>query len=401
MSPCPLPSQPPYVWVLVVLAVKLGHHLWSWGAMSAQSFHSGTAKVTRLGPTSRQTNSRLRACIGCPLFSFQWLGKEDRPRSSFPRDLAENTCERLSWTFDDTGSFVEVHFQPTNHCTSINWNLLCFQSNEDPNMMLCTNLISASVEAVKLGESSLVRKELVCVYSLSFDSESSLASNAFSKEICFDRNVVFKFQNCARAWRHFSWCQTLLTRLCWKSVRNYSVLSRTMCRRGRRWWWLSLFVNYSYSRQKNNFRDSVVELRARKAEKFRGKKYLIVWSSQRNLEIFLCRTSFMLLARTTYWGCATVNWIMKNDFVPFSLRCTRFADVFLECSDWQLFVADLLRRLSKSQDTLFCGRIQLFLARLFPLSEKSGKPISDVFPFEVAVHITILLMNETVRDQNN
>uniref|UniRef100_A0A669R0Y5 THO complex subunit 1 n=1 Tax=Phasianus colchicus TaxID=9054 RepID=A0A669R0Y5_PHACC len=32
---------------------------------------------------------------------------------------------------------------------------------------------------------------------------------------------------------------------------------------------------------------------------------------------------------------------------------------------------DLLRRLSKSQNTVFCGRIQLFLARLFPLSEKS------------------------------
>lgn len=39
---------------------------------------------------------------------------------------------------------------------------------------------------------------------------------------------------------------------------------------------------------------------------------------------------------------------------------------------------DLLRRLSKSQNTVFCGRIQLFLARLFPLSEKSGK-ISNIF----------------------
>ncbi|XP_015763738.1 PREDICTED: THO complex subunit 1-like [Acropora digitifera] len=33
---------------------------------------------------------------------------------------------------------------------------------------------------------------------------------------------------------------------------------------------------------------------------------------------------------------------------------------------------DLLRRLSTSQNTIFCGRIQLFLARLFPLSEKSA-----------------------------
>lgn len=38
--------------------------------------------------------------------------------------------------------------------------------------------------------------------------------------------------------------------------------------------------------------------------------------------------------------------------------------------------SDLLRRLSKSQNTVFCGRIQLFLSRLFPLSEKSGENVS-------------------------
>jgi len=38
-----------------------------------------------------------------------------------------------------------------------------------------------------------------------------------------------------------------------------------------------------------------------------------------------------------------------------------------------LCFTDLLRRLSTSQNTVFCGRIQLFLARLFPLSEKSGQ----------------------------
>ena len=35
----------------------------------------------------------------------------------------------------------------------------------------------------------------------------------------------------------------------------------------------------------------------------------------------------------------------------------------------------MLRRLSTSQNTVFCGRIQLFLARLFPLSEKSGEQV--------------------------
>ena len=44
---------------------------------------------------------------------------------------------------------------------------------------------------------------------------------------------------------------------------------------------------------------------------------------------------------------------------------------------------DLLRRLSKSQNTVFCGRIQLFLARLFPLEEKSGTDLH---------HMTLVLL---------
>ena len=44
----------------------------------------------------------------------------------------------------------------------------------------------------------------------------------------------------------------------------------------------------------------------------------------------------------------------------------------ITCKVASAFRADLLRRLSKSQNTVFCGRIQLFLARLFPLEEKSG-----------------------------
>lgn len=43
---------------------------------------------------------------------------------------------------------------------------------------------------------------------------------------------------------------------------------------------------------------------------------------------------------------------------------------------------DLLRRLSTSQNTVFCGRIQLFLARLFPLSERSGLNLMSQFNYE-------------------
>nr|CAG4645410.1 EOG090X0324 [Lynceus sp. MCZ IZ 141354] len=40
---------------------------------------------------------------------------------------------------------------------------------------------------------------------------------------------------------------------------------------------------------------------------------------------------------------------------------------------------DLLRRLSRSQNTIFCGRILLFLAKLFPFSERSGLNIVSEF----------------------
>ena len=40
---------------------------------------------------------------------------------------------------------------------------------------------------------------------------------------------------------------------------------------------------------------------------------------------------------------------------------------------------DLLRRLSAAQNTVFCGRIQLFLAQLFPLSEKSALNLMSHF----------------------
>jgi THO complex subunit 1 len=43
---------------------------------------------------------------------------------------------------------------------------------------------------------------------------------------------------------------------------------------------------------------------------------------------------------------------------------------------------DLLRRLSPSRNTVFCGRIQLFLARIFPLSEKSGLNLMSHFNIE-------------------
>uniref|UniRef100_A0A4W5QDU6 THO complex 1 n=1 Tax=Hucho hucho TaxID=62062 RepID=A0A4W5QDU6_9TELE len=52
---------------------------------------------------------------------------------------------------------------------------------------------------------------------------------------------------------------------------------------------------------------------------------------------------------------------------------------------------DLLRRLSKSQNIVFCGRIQLFLALIFPLSEKSGLNLQSQFNPD---NITVFNKNE-------
>jgi THO complex subunit 1 len=44
-----------------------------------------------------------------------------------------------------------------------------------------------------------------------------------------------------------------------------------------------------------------------------------------------------------------------------------------------IFFSDLLRRLSRSQNTVFCGRILLFLAKFFPFSERSGLNVVSEF----------------------
>ena len=47
-----------------------------------------------------------------------------------------------------------------------------------------------------------------------------------------------------------------------------------------------------------------------------------------------------------------------------------------------LDIADLLRRLSRSQNTVFCGRILLFLAKFFPFSARSGLNVVSEFNLE-------------------
>jgi len=56
------------------------------------------------------------------------------------------------------------------------------------------------------------------------------------------------------------------------------------------------------------------------------------------------------------------------------VRINRNEKIFIE-----LLFSDLLKRLSKTQKTVFSGRILTFLAQLFPLNEKSGLSITIEF----------------------
>lgn len=56
---------------------------------------------------------------------------------------------------------------------------------------------------------------------------------------------------------------------------------------------------------------------------------------------------------------------------------------------------DLLRRLSSAQNIVFCGRIQLFLSRLFPLSEKSALNLMSHFNLE-----NVTIYNKSSSQQN-
>ena len=53
---------------------------------------------------------------------------------------------------------------------------------------------------------------------------------------------------------------------------------------------------------------------------------------------------------------------------------------FTSCKNNLLRICnDLLRRLSRTQNTVFCGRILLFLAKFFPFSERSGLNVISEF----------------------
>lgn len=70
-------------------------------------------------------------------------------------------------------------------------------------------------------------------------------------------------------------------------------------------------------------------------------------------------------------------------FVEKNVRVFKEEHFFTPCKNHLLRMCnDLLRRLSRSQNTVFCGRILLFLAKFFPFSERSGLNIVSEFNIE-------------------
>ncbi|CRK91806.1 CLUMA_CG005431, isoform A [Clunio marinus] len=70
-------------------------------------------------------------------------------------------------------------------------------------------------------------------------------------------------------------------------------------------------------------------------------------------------------------------------FVEKNVHVFKGEHFFTPCKNHLLRMCnDLLRRLSRSQNTVFCGRILLFLAKFFPFSERSGLNIISEFNVE-------------------
>ena len=105
-------------------------------------------------------------------------------------------------------------------------------------------------------------------------------------------------------------------------------------------------------------------------------------SSAANLGISFYTVPFILLS--DIFDCLTLD-ICENVFVFVESHVSTWVSAEFYSSGKILLLRmcnDLLRRLSAPQNTVFCGRIQLFLAQLFPLSEKSALNLMSHFNLE-------------------
>lgn len=98
----------------------------------------------------------------------------------------------------------------------------------------------------------------------------------------------------------------------------------------------------------------------------------------------LCLPTLPVLVLSDSFDMLTITQCEKLfTFVESNVSVWKEDTFFAPCKTSVLRMCnDLLRRLSRSQNTVFCGRILLFLARFFPFSERSGLNLISEFNLE-------------------
>ena len=98
----------------------------------------------------------------------------------------------------------------------------------------------------------------------------------------------------------------------------------------------------------------------------------------------LCTSSTPVLLLSDLSEILTIEKCLELfSFVEESVPVWTCDVFFASCKNHLLRMCnDIMRRLSKSQNNVFCGRILLFLARLFPLEEKSALNLMSHFNAE-------------------
>jgi len=95
----------------------------------------------------------------------------------------------------------------------------------------------------------------------------------------------------------------------------------------------------------------------------------------------MCSSSTPIIILSDMFDILTLShceWLFKT--VEQGVSTWREPVFFTACKNSLLRICnDLLRRLSRTQNTVFCGRILLFLAKFFPFSERSGLNVISEF----------------------
>lgn len=158
-------------------------------------------------------------------------------------------------------------------------------------------------------------------------------------------------------WTPLSWCPTCSTAWRWSIVNSSSSASRAMSIRGRNQRFSSL-ARTIFSECVTVCFDLFNELLAYSSNvchdcaKHRGEWSYLGW-------------------RKTAGMSVCILWSWCEFAVCLSLFIVEFCNLFP--------ISDLLRRLSRTQNTVFCGQILLFLAKFFPFSERSGLNVISEF----------------------